>query len=80
MGTLPHRVVLGVSDQSATSPSKEYLEYVMIVIYDLTKEKMMARIAAAKKRFQGLRFMGCYADTWTSRRGQGFIAIEISPC
>ena len=44
----------------------------------MTKANMKAKIAAAKARFKGLRFVGLSADLWTSRAGLGFIGIEIS--
>lgn len=47
-------------------------------MYDLTVAKMKKVISAAKARYGGIAFAGLSADTWSSRRSQGFLAIELS--
>jgi len=69
---------MGLSGNAATPPSKETVKKILAIMLDLMEQNMRKRIAAAKARYGGIAFVGLSADTWSSRRSQGFIAIEIS--
>jgi hypothetical protein len=62
----------------AHPPSAGFVKTLTKITYDLTKRNLVAVIAEAKAKFRGLKFLGAYADCWTSRRGKGFVGIEIT--
>ena len=51
---------------------------IISLIYDMTKVNMRAELLTAAKVFKGLKFLGIYADCWTSRAGKGFLCIDIT--
>jgi hypothetical protein len=66
------------SGNKVTPPSIAYAKKILGVMLEMCTENMKKRIAAAKARYNGIAFVGLSADTWSSRRTQGFIAVEIS--
>ena len=62
----------------ATPPSRPFVRQIISLIFDMTKINMKAEIAVASKFFRGLKFIGVYADCWTSRAGKGFLCIDIT--
>jgi hypothetical protein len=61
-----------------TPPSVKFVKVIMKVIYTLMKNKVKAELTAAKEFYGGLKFAAIYADCWTSRKGGGFVGVELS--
>ena len=62
----------------AAPPARSFIKKNISLIYDMTKVDMRAELLTAAKVFKGLKFLGIYADCWTSRAGKGFLCIDIT--